>query len=386
VARKTSLIAMAVAVAGLLGTASTAGAVVGGRQATVIDNPSMVGLTERGANASEVLFCGGALIAPQVVVTAMHCLSPGTDKAGQIDVVGGALSRSDANLKRAQVAELVRHPAWDDNRTLHDLLVLKLAAPLPLPALAVAGPDDAALSSPGSILRATGWGLTNFKDNDSQPDALKEADIPVVADSVCSAYFGEAIYDDTFQLCGKSATGKPDTCQGDSGGPLIGGAAGSERLVGVVSYGPTSCGAKGGAAVYADVASERSFILGAAGLPDTAPAPTAPTPAPIAPPAAKNTVKLRFGAISCSATTCKLTIRSSGTGNAAITDVILRVTRKGQDDLPPAKRFARAKKVGAGIYSAKTLLPYGVLQISAVAYDATGAQLGKPARETIEVE
>ncbi len=375
------------AIALSLTCATQAQAVVGGRDATVVDNPSMVGLVEHGQPASDALFCGGALIAPTVVVTAMHCLDGASQQPGTIDVVGGALSRTDPNLKSVQVAELMRHPNWDESRTLHDVLVMRLTAPLPLPSVAVAGPDDAALSAPGSVLRATGWGLTNFKDNDSQPDQLKEADIPVVDDSVCAGFFGEAIYDATFQLCGRSPSGKPDTCQGDSGGPLIGGGAGAERLVGVVSYGPTSCGAKDGAAVYADVASERGWILSSAGLPDTTGAtPTPAAPAPPAPPAAKNTVKLRLGEISCSDVTCRVIIKASGKGRADIADVILRVNRRSQDGLPPAKRFARAKKVRPGRYSAKTLLPYGVLSLSAVAYDQSGAQLGKPAKETIVVE
>lgn len=379
-----------VAVTASLAYVSQAQAVVGGREATVLDNPSMVGLVEHGQKADQALFCGGALVAPTVVVTAMHCLSSATQQPGTIDVVGGALSRTDPNLKSVQVAQLVRHPNWDANRTLHDVLVMRLSAPLPLPSLALAGPEDAALSAPGSVLRATGWGLTDFKDSDSQPDELRQADIPVVSDSVCAAFFGEAIYDDAFQICGQSPTGKPDTCQGDSGGPLVGGAAGAERLVGVVSYGPTSCGAKGGAAVYADVASERGWILASAGLPD-APSSANPgaapqTPVATTPPAAKNTVKLRLGEITCSDVTCKVIVNTSGKGNSQIADVILRVTRKSQDGLAPAKRFARAKKVKSGRYSAKTLLPYGVITVSAVAYDRAGAQLGKPAKETIVVE
>ncbi|MBJ7471818.1 MAG: serine protease [Solirubrobacteraceae bacterium] len=378
------------AVGALLTWATPAEAVVGGREATPLDNPSMVGLTERGASPDEVLFCGGALISPTVVVTAMHCLgnfdNPSGDLASKIDVVGGALSRRDGQMQRAQVAELVRHPNWDDARTLHDVLVLKLATPLPLPSLAVAGPADAGLSAPGSILRATGWGLTNYRDDNSQPEFLKAADIPIVADSVCSSYFGAAIYDDVFQICGKAPSGKPDTCQGDSGGPLIGGPQGAERLVGVVSFGPTSCGERGGAAVYADVASERDWILSAAGLTDAGLPSPAPTPVAPAIPPAKNTVKTRLGAITCSDTTCRITIKTSGRGVGSIKDVVLRVVRKSQDDLPPAKRFARAKKVKSGTYVARTLLPYGTITVTAVAYDQNGTQLGKPARETIEVE
>lgn len=384
--QRSKLAVIGAALAMSLGLASPASAVVGGRQATPIDNPSMVGLVQHGEPATDALFCGGALVAPTVVVSAMHCISDmrGSDAqvASEIDVIGGALLRSDASLRTVRVAQIVRNPGWDEARTLHDILVLKLAAPLPLPPLALAGPADAALSAPGSVLRATGWGLTDFRDDNSQPDALKEADIPVVPDEVCSRIFGDAIFDGTFQFCGQAPGGKPDTCQGDSGGPLVGGSAEAARLVGVVSYGPASCGQAGGAAVYADVASERNWIAaaGGLGLPVDPVAPVAP-----APPKAKRTVKTRIGAVSCGVKTCRIDVRTKGK-NSSIDEVVLRVVRKQQGQLAPAKRFVRAKKIRSGFYRARTLLPYGVVTVTAVAYDAAGSQLGRPAKETFEVE
>ncbi len=156
--------------------------------------------------------------------------------------------------------------------------------PLPLPSLAVASAADAALSAPGSVLRATGWGLTNYRDDDSQPDALKEADIPVVSDEVCSDLFGRAIFDGTTRSVGRPRMASQIPVRATAGGPLVGGPSDALRLFGVVSYGPASCGQRGGAAVYADVASERDWILAAGGLSGEAPT-AVPTPAAV--PAAK---------------------------------------------------------------------------------------------------
>lgn len=373
-----------------LALASPASAIVGGRQATPTDNPAQVGLVIRGQSAQEALFCGGTLIAPQVVVSAMHCLGTfqgeGGDLARRIDVVGGAISRVDPGMQRVQVASIVKHPQYDDQRTLHDVLVLKLAAPINAPTAELAGPGDEALEAPGTVLSATGWGLTDYRDDDSQPTVLKQADIPLVAGSVCESQFGSSIYFSEVELCGSSPNGRPDTCQGDSGGPLVGRVGEAIRLVGIVSYGPASCGVKGNAAVYARVTAERSWILGAAGIADTAPAPTTPAAPVVAPATVRKTVRLRIGSISCGATTCRTTLRASGSGRSQVREVILRASRPAQEGLAPAKRFVRAKRVATGVYRASTLLPLGRVTLSAAAYDRDGAQISPTVRETVVVE
>ena len=354
-----------------------ADAVVGGRNAQPGDNPSMAGLVRRGSRAVDTLFCGGSVISPAAVVTAAHCAQG--EKASNIDVVAGGTQLSLPGIQRAQVAKIVVHPAYDDARTIHDVAVLILATPLNVPTVTLAGPEDAALGNPGSVLRLTGWGEQRYNDPQSAPDELKYADIPVVANRVCERLFD--VYDAKLQLCGQAPRNLPDSCQGDSGGPLIGGPADAPRLVGIVSYSADQCGEAGYAGVYVRVSAERDWIAATAGLGG----PAAIVPTTPAKPTVGTKVKTRIGQIACDVDTCTVGVRVTGSGRRNVDAVVLRVRRPEQKGYKTTSRYVQARKVGPGQYRARTLLPYGYVKLTAIALDAQGNLLGPAAREEIEV-
>ncbi len=371
------LVLVVAGVAGLLPPPS-ADAVVGGRAATAADNPAMAGLVRRGQPAVDSLFCGGSVISPTAVVTAAHCLEGGV-RASQIDVVAGAVRLSDPAIARVPVARVIAHPAYDDVRTIHDVAVLLLAAPLPVPPIALATAAEASLGAPGAILRLTGWGAQRYNAPESLPDTLRYADIPVVPNSVCRRLFD--VYDGALQLCGRAANNRPDSCQGDSGGPLIGGTAPDVRLVGIVSYSADQCGSPGFAGVYVRVSAERDWIAAAAGLDG----PAALIPATPPKPVVQKTVRTRIGTISCTEDSCSVVVRVSGSGRREVRSVVVRVRRPEQRGYSATSQLVRARKVAPGVYRARTLLPYGFVTLTGVALDAAGAQLGPAAREEIEV-
>lgn len=353
-----------------------AGAVVGGRGATTADNPSMAGLVRRGQRAVDSLFCGGSIISPSAIATAAHCVEG--LRAAQIDVVAGGTRLSQPGIQRAQASRIIVHPGYDDVRTVHDVAVIILATPLSAPPVALAGAEDEALGLPGSVLRLTGWGEQRYNDPESAPDDLKYADIPVVANRVCQQLFD--VYDPKLQLCGQAPRNRPDSCQGDSGGPLVGGPAERPRLVGIVSYSADQCGSAGYAGVYVRVTAERDWIAAAAGLGGPAAiVPTTPKPA------VGRSVRTRIGSIACETDTCSVGVRVTGSGRSKVAAVVLRVRRPEQRGYSATSRYVEARRVAPGRYRARTLLPYGLVKLTAVAVDANGNQLGPAAREDIEV-
>jgi len=120
-----------------------------------------------------------------------------------------------------------------------------------LPNIKVAGKGEEGSWKPGTMATIAGFGTT-CEDCDLPP-TMREAQVPIVADSVAAA-----AYPDTFENKTQIGAGFPnggvDTCQGDSGGPLmVTNAAGVLRLVGDTSYGQ-GCAEKGFPGIYGRVA------------------------------------------------------------------------------------------------------------------------------------
>jgi hypothetical protein len=117
--------------------------------------------------------------------------------------------------------------------------------PLPLVGTTAA---QAALWSPGAQATIIGWGVT--ETGHQSPNALLQAQVPMVTDATCAAawpwYFGSAS-----MVCAGGAS--TDTCGGDSGGPLMVARNGVFELAGVTSWGSSPCGESGKPGVYARV-------------------------------------------------------------------------------------------------------------------------------------
>jgi secreted trypsin-like serine protease len=222
--------------------AAPAPRIIGGTQAAPGAAPYMAALLDR--TRRNEFDCGGAVVAPTVVVTAAHCIEP--FRAEWLLVrVGSNDLRSGGRLVRVVAAPI--HQKYDRDIKANDVGVLRLAEPVSVPPIALPNvAEDAALSAPGRPVTAYGWGAV---DIGTKPQRfLREGVTRVVGGGACSKSWRKLeptlVLNQRFKVCAEGASNfRPDTCRGDSGGPLVGvDPTGRPVLLGITSFGGPKCG------------------------------------------------------------------------------------------------------------------------------------------------
>jgi len=212
--------------------------IVGGTDAQPGDNPFQVGLLDKAQpDNAKAQFCGGSLIAANVVVTAAHCSD--FVQAGQVQVLTGARSLDGTGVRR-NVTKITIHPKWNGSTYDYDVAVWRLATPASAPFATLAAADGTA-----NVL-ATGWGA--LTEGGPAPIKLQRVDLPLANRVDCNdanSYNGEIT---DRMLCAGKPGGGQDTCQGDSGGPLTR----NGELVGITSWG-SGCARPNFYGIYARV-------------------------------------------------------------------------------------------------------------------------------------
>ena len=233
--------------------------------------------------------CSGTLIAPNVVMTAAHCVYENT-RAGalvgiaqpsDISVRVGSRDPSDVNLGTiAGVTAILPQPyyRWDGARHFHDVALLALDRSIPEApaALAEQRPDV------GKALLIAGYGRTSMTGD--PPPALRVGLIHAASPASC--HLASESFDPSWLFCG-AAVGDPEVpggtaCYGDSGGPAFANENTGANVVveGVVSYG-SHADCEHSRSYLVLVASERGFIRHGREL---------TTPCPRGPPAVAGTL------------------------------------------------------------------------------------------------
>jgi len=230
--------------------------IVGGEESTPGEYPYFV----------ELGGCGGALIAPDVVLFAAHCKDKFLNRQFNIGAYKTRSTQEGAQQRFCD--EWIADPQYKQGGSSinNDFALCKLDHPVEMDSnISLELNEEDTVPSDGEDLIVMGFGHTT--EGGSSSSYLRNVTVPYVSNEECNApesYNGRVT---DHMLCAGFPEGGKDACQGDSGGPIVKRRTNEDGTitdihVGVVSWG-TGCARENYFGVYARTSSRVDWIKSA---------------------------------------------------------------------------------------------------------------------------
>ncbi|XP_064488678.1 coagulation factor IX-like [Ornithodoros turicata] len=246
------------------------GKVVGGKDAKRGSHPWLALFK----TSSDPGYCGGALLNDHWVLTAAHCVAPdsllGSNSNTMILFRKHNQFKSEPGQLNARMKRVLIHPDYNIRNKDSDIALVELDSSIAFNELIrpIALPDaefaEKTFFAPHDVSgTVAGWGRT-----EKQPyaDTLQEIRVPVKKRIECRASTDVEVTKNMFCAGYSSGKAHQDSCDGDSGGPFVAESGGKHYVIGIVSFGESSCLHKGKYGFYTKVNKFTSWIKEQTGI------------------------------------------------------------------------------------------------------------------------